>query len=520
MMSERDTRENMEAREGIFGGADRPTKERCWSMYERCRAFNDAISLDDTVTTNENFFIGKQWEGVQSNGLPTPVFNILKRDVCFVVSTITSDNLTVQATPLAATSGTDRLSEPARILNEELEAIMESNDVTGLVRSFARDAAVRGDGCLYTYWDGEGQGNIRTEVIENTRVYFGNPNDRRVETQPYIIIESRSIARDVRKKARRAGVADWDSITPDDEKSSVPQEKRTDDKVTLLLMLWKDEDTGEVHGFEFTRKSVVRPEWSLGIRRYPIVWLNWDYVPDCYHGQAMITGLIPNQIFINKAWAMSILSLMTSAYPKVIYDRTRIPKWDNRVGAAIGVNGGDMNAAARIMDPAQISPQVAQFIELAVDQTNRNLGATSTALGDTRPDNTSAIIAMQKAAATPSEITKQNLRGAIEELARIYIEFIAGYYGVRRVDMETAGGSVQVPFCFDMFREMPMAMKIDVGASSYYSEIAAIQTLDNLLSQGRITTAQYLERIPDGYIPDRRGLLQEMRSQNLQTEGE
>ena len=37
----------------------------------------------------------------------------------------------------------------------------------------------------------------------------------------------------------------------------------------------------------------------MGVELFPIVWLNWDYVPDCYHGQALITGLIPNQIFIN-----------------------------------------------------------------------------------------------------------------------------------------------------------------------------------------------------------------------------
>ena len=37
------------------------------------------IDLYENVQTNENFFIGKQWEGVRSNGLPTPVFNFLKR---------------------------------------------------------------------------------------------------------------------------------------------------------------------------------------------------------------------------------------------------------------------------------------------------------------------------------------------------------------------------------------------------------------------------------------------------------
>jgi hypothetical protein len=56
-----------------------------------------------------------------------------------------------------------------------------------------------------------------------------------------------------------------------------------------------------------------------------------------------------------------------------------------------------------------------------------------------------------------------------------------------------------------------MTIKLDVGASSYYSEIASIQTLDNLLRDGHIDILQYLERIPDGYIPNRRALIEEIK---------
>ena len=72
---------------------------------------------------------------------------------------------------------------------------------------------------------------------------------------------------------------------------------------------------------------------------------------------------------------------MTTAYPKVVYDRTRVERWDNRVGAAIGVNGGDVSGVAKIIDPAQISPQISQFIELAIRYTQNFMGATDTALG-------------------------------------------------------------------------------------------------------------------------------------------
>ena len=149
---------------------------------------------------------------------------------------------------------------------------------------------------------------------------------------------------------------------------------------------------------------------------------------------------------------------------------------------------------------------------------------------DTRPDNTSAIIALQRAASTPSEITKQNLYQSIEDLFRIYIEFMAEYYGKRAVDMPTppqveqamqfiqqdVPAEVPMEFDFKVLKDMPMALKLDVGASSYYSEIASIQTLDNLLKMNKISVIQYLERIPDGYVPGRRDLILELKEQEKQ----
>lgn len=479
----------------------RPTPERVLRLWKKGREYNDSVNLTETVSTNESFFIGKQWEGVKANGLPTPVFNILKRDVLFVVSSITSDALAVMASPIAGAAENEETRFEAKVLNNELNALAEVNELSNLARSLARDAAVRGDGCLYSWWDptislGDGRmGAVRSELIENTRVFFGNPNDGEVETQPYIIIESRESPERVRERAARYGAERAEEIAPE----------RSDDKCTVLLTLWRAAD-GSIHGFESCGEAVIRPEFDLGIRRYPITWLQWDKVTDSYHGEAMISGLIPNQIFINKAWAMSALSLMTTAYPKVIYDKTRIQKWDNRVGAAIGVQGGDMNSVARIMDPAQVSPQIAQFLEMAIEQTNRSLGASAAALGDVRPENTSAIIALQRAAATPNELTKQNLRRAVESLMRVYLEFIAGYYGVRRV----WDGENEREFDFGELRARPWSVKIEVGASTYFSEIAGLQTLDKLLADGHITLAQYLRRIPEGYIPDKGGLMNEI----------
>ena len=495
------------------------TPQRVYAEYEEGVQFNEGIKLYETVETNENFFIGKQWEGVRSNGLPTPVFNFLKRVVLFSVANVSTDNLKLHAKPLPSSGSvqTAVLEKLSDILNDQYSAIFERNEMGGCIREFCRNAAVDGDGCMYTYWDAdaetgqESRGEIRTEVLQNTQVIFGNPNRRNVQEQPYLIIERRMTVKEAKKYAKSNGVSESDlqNITASEKESGNQHlDQLGGEKVTVLLKMWKDEETGMVHCFECTDTATVRSEWDLGMKLYPVVWMNWDYVQDCYHGQAMITGLIPNQIFVNKLFAMSMISLMTLAYPKVVYDKTKVSRWSAKVGASIGVNGS-VDGVAKIIDPASISPQIAQFIDVAIGYTQKFLGASDVALGDTRPDNTSAIIALQRAAATPMELTKQNLLSCIVQLGEIYKEFMGEYYAVRHVEttVPQTTEKVSIQFDFSTLKAIPCSIDLDAGASSYWSEIANMQTLDNLLMQGKIPTSEYLRRLPNGQISDRESLI-------------
>ena len=503
-----------------------------WREYEKMLAYNDSIQLDDTVRVNENFFIGKQWEGVESNGLPTPQFNFLKRVTLFTVASITSDKLKLKCSPLPSGAGDRGLRRASDVINAEFEALFERNKLPWLLKEYMRNAAVDGDGATYTWWDpeadaGDGQrGAIVTEIVQNTRIGFGNTADRNVQSQPYILIKRREMTASLRERARRLGCAEWQSIKEDTDEQLMDAYKDTGEKTTVILRLWKDGKTGTVWGCECARGVMIREPWDLGLKLYPVTWLCWDYVQDSYHGQAMITGLIPNQIYINRLFAMSMISLMATAYPKIVYDKTRIPRWDNGIGRAIGVNGGGVDNVARVLGPAQISPQIAQFIELTQSLTQTNLGATSVALGEARPDNTSAIIALQRAAATPNEITRQNLYQSIEDLGSIYMDFMGCCYGLRPAEIDPVAevseemldfvgdrlpradnGKISVLFDFSSLRELPLRLKLDVGAAAYWSEVAATQTMDNLLAQGHIDVLEYLERVPDGYITDRQGLI-------------
>jgi hypothetical protein len=219
------------------------------------------------------------------------------------------------------------------------------------------------------------------------------------------------------------------------------------------------------------------------------------------------------------------ISLMTTAFPKVIYDKNRIRSWDGGVGTAVGVNG-NVDSVAKTINGAAVSPQIAQFLEMTIDTTQTFLGASDVAMGDSRPDNTSAIIALQRAANTPMEMTKQNMYQCVEDLARIWLDMMTVRYGNRMVEvsmkMDKPGEQplgmmlppqvFQEPFDFSTLKNFPIAIKQDVGASSYWSEMANMQTLDNLLMNKHITLKQYLERLPNGYISKKQELIRDIEA--------
>lgn len=45
------------------------TPQQIWEEYQKGVSYNSELGLYDTVKQNENFFIGKQWEGVAAPDL-------------------------------------------------------------------------------------------------------------------------------------------------------------------------------------------------------------------------------------------------------------------------------------------------------------------------------------------------------------------------------------------------------------------------------------------------------------------
>lgn len=496
-----------------------------WQLYEKGKEYHYAIGLYDRVNTNERFYRGDQWEGVQSGGLPTPVFNLFRRIIDYFTSTVLSGAVRLRFSldsPLAPDGGTGGATDAVEKLNRISDYRWEKQKMDAMLADALRDAAISGDAVCYTYWDPSvrtGQaytGDFVSVLVDNTNVFFGNPNCRDVEKQPYILISMRETVQDLRAQALANGRSGEEirKITPDSEtrqeSGDLAKKELEHTRCISLIKLWKNE-AGHVCFRKSVRNAVIREETDLGLTRYPVAFMNWTPVKNSWHGQAVATGLIENQIFINKGFAMVMKHMMDTAFSKVVYDSTVIDEWSNRVGEAVAVNGPVENVA-KVLSAGQMQSGMLDVIQMAIASTKEFMGATDTALGDVAPTNTSAILALQQSSNLPLEGIKRALYQFVEDIGLIWLDFLFAYYDdARLVPLGEDGKISYLPFSLSAQREKLFGCRVDVGASSYWSEISSLNTLDNLLQMGQITLAQYLERLPENLIPKKRELLEEVR---------
>lgn len=117
------------------------TPEGVWNEYQNVVSYNQSIGLYENVKKNENFFLGRQWEGVNAPDLDKPVLNFLRRVCSYMVSMLVTDDIGVSINPFEGTG------EPIyKAVSRELERVMEKTKFKSLCRDFLRDAIVDGDG--------------------------------------------------------------------------------------------------------------------------------------------------------------------------------------------------------------------------------------------------------------------------------------------------------------------------------------------------------------------------------------
>lgn len=544
---------------------------------------------------NERFYTGDQWYGARcGEDRPLVRHNVIKRIGDYKLATVGAapvavsysadgvpntlelkrrtadlrDRLLAGESAGAVLTGLSREEEINLVmaaLSDYFRATAERVKLDDIRETALRNAYCSGTGVVYTYWDeriptglyadfsrkAPIRGDIACQVLDIENVYFGDPFNDDIQSQPYILVAQRMSVEEVRRRILRyhgstpkakemaaavAGDRDMAYMAGDAYQSGYAQTGDGDEgegKVTVLTRFWKDwNETGTAYTVRALQvcgagrdgeELTVRPEWDLGIRLYPLAKLSWERRRNCAYGESEITYLIPNQIAINRMLTASVWAVMVMGMPIMVVNGDIVTQpVTNDPGQVIQVFGGseEVDRAIRYVTPPSFSPQFDNMTASLIANTLSQAGANNAALGDVRPDNTSAIIALREAAAMPLQTVQNRYYSFCEDLARIWAEFWVNLYGRRALKVESGGGVWYLPFEAEKYRDLLISVRVDVGASSLWSEAQSVQTLDNLFDRQVIDVMQYLTRLPKGTVPDLGGLIRELEKGRAVPPGE
>ncbi len=503
--------------------------KEAWAQYESGKSYKRRIGLYETVRRNERFYRGAQWQSAEGPDLPHPVFNIIRRIVDYLICSVASTDLSIRYTDenlpfLKNRKEAEELARGLETLSSNTAYRWEQNGMDYRLLRMLTDAAITGDGVLYCYWDPSikspqlYEGDIATEVIDNVNLFVSDVNRADIQSQDYIILAGRASVSSLRKEAAEAGcseddllkiVGDSDCHDQSGEMSLYELEGEAEAKATYIIKFWRED--GRVVFEKSTKECSIRRA-RTDCRLYPVAYCNWIPTKNSFHGTSPITSLIPNQKYINQAFAMAMKHMTDTAFSKVIYDKSKIPEWSNEVGQAIAaVGGGNIADAVSVVGTGQMQGGYMDLIESAISITKELMGATESALGNTEATNTSAILALQESSRIPLEQIRRSYYRCVEDMANIWADMMCAYYPAERLlPCQNEGGISTESVEFSMLKKGFLSARVDVAEISRYTAVGAQNMLDKLLDAGYLTPSAYIRRLPSGLLIDRQALLEEL----------
>ena len=394
------------------------------------------------------------------------------------------------------------------------------------------DAAISGDGVFYCWWDPDlhnghaFDGDIRTDVVDSTNLFVADVNSSDIQSQKYIMLAGRANVESLRQEALAAGAneADVAKIVADEEISGTYSadlgkcELDGDQKATFLIRFFRE--NGEVV-FEKSTKNCLIRRANTGLKLYPVAYFHWHSTKNCFHGTASVSDMVANQKCINTAYAMALKHMSNTAFSKVIYDKTRIPEWSNEVGEAIGaVGGGSMSDAVSVVGVGKMQDGYLDLITDVINNTKGMMGATDSALGEERANNTSAILRLQTASSVSLEHVRVGFCQCIGELAAIWADMLCTYCpDERMLPVLNKNGEVGAETLdYALLKSALLSANVHVGSVDRYSPSATVTTLNKLLDSGHLTAAEYVELLPEGVLVNRDTLLEKFKKKGVRTD--
>ena len=507
-----------------------------WRAYEAGKAYKQRIGLYETVRRNERFYRGDHWYGVNAD-LPRPIFNYIRRITDHQVASVIGGDVSIsysdESLPFIASPEAKRATmHGIDVLNRNTAWRWKHAKMEALSYQALLDAAISGDGVFYCWWDPDHRnghafdGDIHTDVVDSTNLFVADVNSSDIQSQKYIMLAGRATVESLRHEALLAGVSEKEvaRIVSDEENMGTyaadlgKNELNGEEKATFLIRFFRE--NGEVI-FEKTTKNCLIRRANTGLRLYPVAYFHWHNAKNCFHGTPSVSDMVANQKCINTAYAMALKHMQSTAFSKVVYDKTRIPEWSNEVGEAIGaVGGGNMADAVSVVGVGQMQSNYLDLISDVIENTKGMMGATDSALGDERAHNTSAILTLQSAASVSLEHVRVHFCRCIGELAAIWADMLCTYCpGERMISVLEKNGEVGAQaFDYALLKNALINTSVHVGSLDRYSPASTVSTLNKLLDDGHLSVAEYIELLPMGMLVNREAILEKIKQKGVATD--
>jgi len=473
-----------------------------WDLYEKGRNYHRRTGIYTDTDRNYRMYNGNQWEGAKLGGAEPVQKNFIKPIVKYKVSVI-HDNL------YAIVYSSQNYENPSfrkdaerycKLLNGYASRVWEKDKMDFKGRRVTKDSAINDEGIIYVNFDREKMLPVN-EIVKKNDIYYGNENDDDIQSQPYILIRRRMPVVNAVDLALTNGMSE--EMTPyiigdndNFEESGEAAKVELDNMVTVVYKMYKQD--GTVRFSLSTRWVDIASDIDTGLSLYPVAHFTWEEKEGSARGEGEVRYLIPNQIEVNRTELRRVLTVKQQAYPQKVVDMSKIanPSALDTVGGLIKTNGQVVDDVRKIvgsLTPAQMSPDVKQLQDDLINVSRDLAGAGDTATGQVNPETASgrAILAVQQASQAPMTEQKESYKNFIEDLARIWLEYLIAYAenGVsmeeKVTDKRTGEEYIQlVKVPQSALRQLHATVKIDVTPKSVYDRFAQEQTIENLLAAG------------------------------------
>ncbi len=510
-----------------------------WELYEKGRNYHRQTGIFVDTDRNYRMYNGNQWEGAKLGDVEPVQKNFIKPIVKYKCSVIHDNLYAINYSSQNYTNSDFRQTAEryCEMLNRYAANIWERDKMDFKGRRITKDAAINDEGIVYVNYDEENQVPVN-EIVKKNDIYYGNENDDDIQSQPYILIRKRMPVVNAIELAESLGMTSgFDRIIGDTdtfEESGEAAKQEVDNMVTVVYKMYKK--NGTVHFAVATRWADITEDVDTGLSLYPVAHFNWEEKEGSARGEGEVRYLIPNQIEVNRTEVRRVLTVKYQAYPQKVVDTTKVanPQALNTVGGIIRTMGNtvdDVHKVVGTIPPAQMSPDVKQLQEDLIQVTRDLAGAGDTATGQVNPESASgrAILAVQQASQAPMTEQKESLNNFIEDIARIWLEYLM-VYSVDGIDLEeevtdpnTGEETVQiVRVPQTALQQLQATVKIDVTPKGVYDKFAQEQTLENLFVQGMFSVERlpefeaYVEALDDDSVAPKQkleGILQRMKDE-------